>query len=84
MGSQGLGVHKVLPEPSEHLWQVWCLILNAISPLLLSCWGFSFALGCGASFFGGIQNSPVGVQQRVVILEFSQEMASARPSTLPS
>ena len=23
------------------------LILNAISPLLQSCWGFSFALGCG-------------------------------------
>ena len=59
MGSQGLGVHKVLPEPSEHLWQVWCLILNAISPLLLSCWGFSFALGCGVSFCGGIQISRV-------------------------
>jgi len=24
-----------------------------------SCWGFSFALGRGASFFGGIQHSPV-------------------------
>ena len=32
-------------EPSEHLWQVWCLILNRISPLLPSFWGFSFALG---------------------------------------
>ena len=32
-------------EPSEHLWWVWGLILNAISPLLPSCWGFSFALG---------------------------------------
>ena len=29
--------------PSEHLWQVWVLILNA-PPTLLSC-GFSFALG---------------------------------------
>ena len=29
-------------EPSEHLWQVWGLILNAISPLLPSFWGFSF------------------------------------------
>ena len=48
-----------LLEPSEHLWQVWGLILNAISPLLPSCWGFSFALGCGVSFFGGIQHSPV-------------------------
>ena len=48
-----------LLEPSEHLWQVWGLILNAISPLLPSCWGFSFALGCGVSFSGGIQPSPV-------------------------
>ena len=24
-------------EPSEHLWQVWGLLLNAISPLLTSC-----------------------------------------------
>ena len=30
--------------PSERLWQVWGLIINAISPLLPSCWGFS-ALG---------------------------------------
>ena len=36
-------------EPSKHLWRVWDLILNAISPLLPSCWGFSFALGCGAA-----------------------------------
>ena len=36
-------------EPSEHLWRVWGSILNAISPLLLSCWGFSFALGCEVS-----------------------------------
>ena len=28
-------------------------------PLLLSCWGFSFSLGCGVSFFGGIQHSLV-------------------------
>ena len=62
VGSQGLGVHQVLFEPSEYLWQVWCLILNVISPLLMSCWscwGFSFALGCEVSFFGGIQHSPV-------------------------
>ena len=38
-----------LCEPSEHLWQDWGLILNANLPLLLSCWGFSFALGCGVS-----------------------------------
>ena len=50
---------KVLFVPSEHLWRVWGLILNVISPLLPSFWGFSFALGCGLSFFGGIQHSPV-------------------------
>ena len=52
------GMHKVFFDPSEHLWRVWCLILNVILPLLPSCWGFSFALGCGVSFFGQIQNSP--------------------------
>ena len=36
-------------EPSKHLWQVWCLILNRLSPLLPSFWGFSFALGCEVS-----------------------------------
>ena len=35
------------------------MILNAILPLLPSCWGFSFALGCGVSFFGGLQHSPI-------------------------
>ena len=29
-------------EPSRHLWWEWDLILNLNSPLLLSCWGFSF------------------------------------------
>ena len=36
-------------EPSEHLWQVWGLILKMILPLLPSPWGFSFALGHGVS-----------------------------------
>ena len=61
-GSVSVGTpsaHKALFEPSNCLWQVWGLILNAISPLLPSCWGFSFALGHGVSFFGGIQHSPV-------------------------
>ena len=45
---------------SESLWWLWGLILNTISPLLPSCWwGFSFALGCGVSFLGGIRHSPV-------------------------
>ena len=53
------GMHKVLFEPSEYLWWVWGLILKVILPLLQSFWGFSFALGCGVYFFGGIQHSPV-------------------------
>ena len=67
-GTQGLF------EPSEHLWWVWSLNLNMILPLLLSSWGFSFALGHGVSFLvrSNILFSVV-VQQRVVILEFSQE-----------
>ena len=40
-GTQGLF------KPSEHLWQVWSLILNVILPLLPSFQGYSFALGCG-------------------------------------
>ena len=59
MGSLGPGAHKVLFESSEQLWQVWGLILNVILPLLLSCWGFSFALENEVSFFGGIQHSLV-------------------------
>ena len=53
------GAYKVLFEPSEHLWQVWGLILNVILPFPPSCWGLSFALGRGISFFDGIQHSPV-------------------------
>ena len=52
-------MHKVFPEPSEHLWRVWGLILKAISPLLPTYWGFSFALGCGVYFFAWIQHSLV-------------------------
>ena len=37
-------VHTSMFEPSEYLWKVWGLMLNAISPLLPSYWGFSFAL----------------------------------------
>ena len=59
VGSLGPDVHNVLFEPSELLWWVWGLIQNIILPLLLSCWGLSFALGHAVSFFGGIQHSPV-------------------------
>ena len=53
------GVCKVLFELFKHLCWVWGSILNEISPLLPSCWGFSFAFGCGVSFSGGIQHAPV-------------------------
>ena len=59
VGSLGPGAHKVLFESFGHLWWVRGLILNLILPLLPRCWGFSFALGCGVSAFGGIQHSPV-------------------------
>ena len=77
------GVYKALFEPSGCLWQVWDLIPNMILPLLLFCWGFSFAIGHGVSFLVGsnILLSMV-VQQRIVILEFSQEKASSHSSTL--
>ena len=48
-GVSGSWCEQGMFEPSEHLWQVWGLILNVISPLLPSCWDFSFALGCGLS-----------------------------------
>ena len=59
VGSLGPGVHKGLFEPCKPLWQLWGLILNAISPLLPSCSGFSFAVGHGVSFFDETQHSPV-------------------------
>ena len=59
VGSLGPGASKVFFELSKRFWLVWGLILNVISPLLPSCWGFSFAPECGLSFFGGIQHSPV-------------------------
>ena len=46
-GVSGSWCTQGLFEPFEHLWRVWGLILNMISPLLPPCCGFSFALGCG-------------------------------------
>ena len=48
-GVPGSWYTQGLFEPSEHLWRVCSLILNVISPLLPSCWGFFFALGCEIS-----------------------------------
>ena len=49
--SLGPGAHKFSFEPSKHLWWIWGLIINKNLPLALSCWGFSFALGCGVILF---------------------------------
>ena len=48
-GIPGSWCAKGFFEPSEHLWWEWGLILNTNLPLLPSCWGFSFAFGCGVS-----------------------------------
>ena len=74
------GAHKVLFQPSEHLWQVWGLILNAILPFLPSFWGFSFALDVGYLFWV----VTVMVVQQQVVMEFLQEKMSEHPSTAPS
>ena len=84
--SLGPGMQKLLFEPSNHLWRVWGLILNVILPLPLSCWGLSFALGCGFFFFFLVGSNILllmVVQQRVAILESSQRMGAC-PSTPPS
>ena len=82
-GVSGSWCAQGLFEPSKHLWRVWGLIQNVISPLLPSCWGSSFALGHGVSFLVGSNSlQSTLVQQCVVILAFSQEMSAC--SSLPS
>ena len=83
----GPGAHKILciSEPSEHLWQVWGLILNAILPLLPSCWEFLLCPWMrGISLVGSNILLLMVFQRLVAILEFSQEKMSTCPSTLPS
>ena len=59
-------------------------VLNVIAPLLPSCC-FAFVLGCGAAFLGGSNILfLMVVQQLAVILVFSQEKMSTRPSTPPN
>ena len=82
-GVSGSWCAQGLFEPSKHLWRVWGLIQNVISPLLPSCWGSSFALGHGVSFLVGSNSlQSTLVQQCVVISAFSQEMSAC--SSLPS
>ena len=47
-GVSGSWCRQGLFEASERFWRVWHVTLNAYSPLLPSCWGFS-ALGRGVS-----------------------------------
>ena len=58
-GVSGCWCAQSLFELSKCHWCEWSLILNVISSLLPSCWSFSFALGRGVPFFGGIQHSPI-------------------------
>ena len=54
-------------------------------PFLLSCCGFSFALGHGLSYLHGFQHHLfMIVQQLVEILVFSVKKMSKHPSTPPS
>ena len=58
-------------EPSKHPWWEWGLILNANSPLLPSCWGFS-DLGHGLSHHG--HSSPLlhnlSMQGQIICFNF--------------
>ena len=54
---------QALFEPSEHLWREWGLILNANLPLLPSCWGCSFANGCGVSLLKTNSKKPFATTQ---------------------
>ena len=56
-GVPGSWCTQVCLSPLD-VWQEWGLFLSVSLPLLPSCWGFYFALGCGVSSFGQIQHSP--------------------------
>ena len=79
-GSLNPTAHKVLFEASEHLWQVWGLILNEIEPLLpfLEASPLPLDMVC---FVGSNILLSIVVQQQVAVLEFSQEKMSAHPTT---
>ena len=56
------GAHKILFEPSEHLWQVWGLILMQFCPSYHLYGVFPFPLDTRFFFFfffGGMQHSLV-------------------------
>ena len=56
---------------TRFVWALWAYLVGKgidskcnFTPLP-SCWGFSFALACGVSFFGGIQHSLVNGRSAV-------------------
>ena len=51
-------------KPFEYLWWAQGLILNTILPLLLSCWGFSFALECGVAPHSNSSATQLPLQSR--------------------
>ena len=67
VGSLCPGAHKVLFEPSQHLWQLWGFTLNVILPHPPSCLGLPFALGCGYLFLVGSNILLLMVVQQQVV-----------------
>ena len=54
LGTLGPGAHKVLFEPSEHLWQVWGFILNVFHPSYHLVRASPLPLDVGYLFWGGL------------------------------
>ena len=82
--SPGPDAQEVSFEPSGHLWQVWGFDSECDFASPTICRGFSFALGRGVSFFGGIQHSPVdGCSAASCNLGVLEGKMSTRPSTPP-
>ena len=81
-------VHKVLFELSEHLWCVWHLIPNVVSPLLPFFGGFFFFFfwpwTSGIFFWWDPTFSCWWLFSSVTVLQFSKEKMSTHPSTSPS
>ena len=73
---------RICVSPLSICGRYGVLFLNVIFLLLPSRWGFSFALWCGLSFFGGIQYSPVnGCSAASCNFGVLTGDMSARPST---
>ena len=81
VGSLGPGMHKVLFEPSEHLWWVRGLILTQFHPSYHLAGASTLPLDVQYLLLVGsnILLSMI-VQQRGVILEFSQKIGACPPT----